>query len=195
MERPHDIKAIFSKYIELYPHEVERQKSFESFIGNTTFRDLYNRKNFKGHITASAFIVNPIESTLLLIHHKILNRWLQPGGHVDYSDDSILQAAFRESEEETNIDRKHLKLLETPKSAGVPLDIDSHIIPKNPKKKELQHVHHDIRFLFLFDGQKKVNINKDEVESYKWKLFSELNNDDTFSKVIPKIKTLLNFKT
>lgn len=191
MQRPQELAIMFSKYMGFYPDEIERQKSFKTFIENTSFENLYNRKNFIGHITASAFIVNPNESTLLLIHHKILNRWLQPGGHVDVTDESILEAAFREIEEETNIERKHLKFAKTTKSHTIPIDIDSHIIPRNSKKNEDQHVHHDIRFLFLFGGSNKIDINRVEIKDYTWKSFSELKNDETFSNIITKVKLIL----
>lgn len=55
-------------------------EQFNRFINNTGFEDLYNRKNFIGHVTASALTIDVNESKILLIKHKSLSKWLQPGG-------------------------------------------------------------------------------------------------------------------
>ena len=46
-----------------------------------------------GHITGSAFVVNPSRTKLLLIHHGKLRTWLQPGGHVEATDGTVLAAS------------------------------------------------------------------------------------------------------
>ena len=56
-----------------------------------------------GHFTASGFVVSPDGSSLLLIHHRRLDRWLQPGGHIDPEDASPIAAAAREVTEETGV--------------------------------------------------------------------------------------------
>ena len=55
-----------------------------------------------GHFTASAFILNPMGQPLALLHKK-LQRWLQPGGHLESQDQSPLQAALREAKEESQL--------------------------------------------------------------------------------------------
>lgn len=91
-----------------------------------------------GHFTASGCVVAPEGDAILLIHHKRLDRWLQPGGHIDPSDESAMAAARREVFEETGVP-----------VAGVEarlLDLDIHPIP--PGKGEPRHRHFDLRFLF-----------------------------------------------
>lgn len=51
-------------------------------------------------ITANAFIF--YEDKLLVIHHKKLNFWLHPGGHVN-EDESFLEALNREIKEEVGL--------------------------------------------------------------------------------------------
>ncbi len=56
------------------------------------------------HFTASVWIVaktNP--KKILLVHHKKLGKWLQPGGHVEQFENP-LEAAIREVREETGLD-------------------------------------------------------------------------------------------
>src|SRR4051812_13856407 len=56
-----------------------------------------------GHITASAVVMDADAERTLLIYHRKLSRWLQPGGHVEPSDVSLAEAALREATEETAI--------------------------------------------------------------------------------------------
>src|ERR1043165_802932 len=62
--------------------------------------DCLERSNLAGHLTASAFVIDRERRHLLLIHHKALGRWLQPGGHAD-GDPDLRAVARREVSEET----------------------------------------------------------------------------------------------
>src|SRR5688500_17181248 len=55
-----------------------------------------------GHITASPWITTPARDRFLLVHHRKLNRWLQPGGHADGQTDAA-DVAMREATEETGL--------------------------------------------------------------------------------------------
>jgi 8-oxo-dGTP pyrophosphatase MutT (NUDIX family) len=101
--------------------------------------DPFARENPEGHITASAVIARPDGSEFLLVHHRKLSRWLQPGGHTEASDPSAFDAALREAREETGIAR-----------FGAPIgrkvfDVDVHAIPAH--KRDPAHSHFDVRFL------------------------------------------------
>ncbi len=92
-----------------------------------------------GHFTASAFVLNPARTHLLLIFHQKLELWLQPGGHIDPADESVVMAALREVREETG--------LECERDGDIGLfDIDIHGIPARADAPA--HEHFDIRFLF-----------------------------------------------
>ncbi|MCC6215078.1 MAG: NUDIX domain-containing protein [Polyangiaceae bacterium] len=91
-----------------------------------------------GHFTASAFVVGPGEDELLLILHAKLGRWLQPGGHVDAEDATLLAAARRELAEETG-------LAEVDVLSEAPFDLDVHRIPAG---RAPAHLHFDVRYLF-----------------------------------------------
>src|SRR5882757_4393264 len=67
--------------------------------------DPFDREHFApGHVTASAFVLDPAHERLLLILHSKLGRWLQPGGHVESGDPSVALTARREVLEETGLD-------------------------------------------------------------------------------------------
>jgi 8-oxo-dGTP pyrophosphatase MutT (NUDIX family) len=95
-----------------------------------------------GHFTASGFVLNPDGDRLLLIHHARLGIWVQPGGHVDPGDPSLLEAARREIVEETGIARLH------PVTEGL-VDIDIHRF--EPSGDQPEHLHFDVRFAFVAD--------------------------------------------
>jgi 8-oxo-dGTP pyrophosphatase MutT (NUDIX family) len=101
--------------------------------------DPFARANPKGHVTASAVIARPDASEFLLVHHRKLARWLQPGGHTESSDASAFDAALREAREETGISR-----FDTPLGRTI-LDVDVHAIPAH--RREPAHSHFDIRYL------------------------------------------------
>lgn len=96
----------------------------------------FERTLAEGHVTGSAWVVNPERTHALLVHHRRLGRWLQPGGHCDGNPD-VLATALREVLEETGIEAR-------PMSEAV-FDVDVHDIPA--RGAEPAHVHYDIRFL------------------------------------------------
>lgn len=71
--------------------------------------------------TVSAFIVH--DGKVLLLHHKKLNTWLQPGGHIELDEDPE-QALFREIEEETGLTKTSLKIIE-PQGRALPFNLNS----------------------------------------------------------------------
>ncbi len=98
----------------------------------------FSRHSFRpGHLTASGMVLSPNRKQLLLIFHKKLQRWLQPGGHFEESDEGVVWAARREVEEETGLEE-----LEVVSSL---VDIDVHEIPA--LGAEPAHLHYDLRVL------------------------------------------------
>ncbi len=105
--------------------------------------DVLARSHFApGHFTASAFVLSPDATALLLIFHARLGRWLQPGGHFEPGDESVTAAARREVREETG-----LTDLDEPAAGagGALLDLDVHPIPAHGA--EPAHEHFDVRVL------------------------------------------------
>ena len=101
------------------------------------------RDTLDGHITASAILTDPTRSSLLLIWHEKLQRWLQPGGHCEQDDVSLSAAARRELLEETGLPRNECML-----ATDKPFDVDVHPIPV--RGDEPAHWHYDVRFLFVY---------------------------------------------
>src|ERR1700723_1473213 len=68
----------------------------------------FSRHQFTpGHITCTGLVLASDGERLLLVHHRRLDRWLLPGGHVDPDDTEIWETASREVIEETGADLRH----------------------------------------------------------------------------------------
>src|SRR5205814_10379951 len=104
----------------------------------------FSRANPEGHITASAVVTRPEDSAFLLVWHRKLGRWLQPGGHLEEGDASVFAAALREAREETGIEA-----FAHPIGDRI-LDVDVHPIPAYGP--DPAHFHFDIRFLLTPTG-------------------------------------------
>jgi len=115
------------------------ENSVERALGLARSEGPTDRNRFEpGHFTASGFVVSPDGSSLLLIHHRRLDRWLQPGGHIDPGDTSPIAAAAREVTEETGVAVEPI--------LSDLIDLDIHPIP--PRAPEPAHEHFDLRFAF-----------------------------------------------
>jgi 8-oxo-dGTP pyrophosphatase MutT (NUDIX family) len=136
---------------------AEEAAFVQDFLTLLLHPDAYQRFHLPGHVTGSAFIVDTNKEFALLTHHAKLNRWLQPGGHAD-GDENILRVALREAEEETGLTNLHQL---TP---GV-FDLDIHIIPA--RKDSPEHLHYDVRFMFVSDRKEKILISE-ESHDLQW---------------------------
>jgi 8-oxo-dGTP pyrophosphatase MutT (NUDIX family) len=85
------------------------------------------------HVTASAIVVGPRGT--ILHRHRLLGRWLQPGGHLE-AGESPADAASREVAEETGLKAEH------PDGGPLLLRIDVHAAGA-----ALDHTHLDLCYL------------------------------------------------
>ena len=129
--------------------------------------NVFCRKNFYGHFTASAVVVSSAQG-LLAIKHRQLDLWLVPGGHIDGSELPV-QAAIREAREETGIKLFDIQDVRV-------IDIDIHPIAENAKKGEAAHLHYDIRFLFQIDKTSALKAQEEEIKEAVFVPFEHLTD-------------------
>lgn len=99
--------------------------------------DALHRSCRQGHLTGSALVVDAAGERIVLLHHRKLGLWLQPGGHCD-GDANLAAVALREATEETGIDG----LVVHP----VAVDLDVHRVDP---PDDGPHLHLDARFLVV----------------------------------------------
>lgn len=145
-----------------------------------------SRKQFEpGHFTASAFVLHPSEPSILLIKHRKLGLWLQPGGHIQPDDDSAEHAARRELEEETGLEA-YTSLFD-----HCPFDLDVHQIPARPDEPE--HAHFDLRFAYQAQST-ALKAQEDEVSDVAWTpiaALDDIHTDDSVRQSAELLSTLL----
>jgi len=145
------------------PCDNEEKKNLELLNKFLNISDnCFSRSNLAGHVTADALIMDK-NGNVLLNHHKSLDIWTFFGGHSDGEKDS-LNVAKREVKEEAGI-------TEADDFGGKILDIDVHSIPENISKKEPEHIHYNIRFLFVVNNHDFII--SDESKEIKWVSFEE----------------------
>lgn len=147
--------------------------------------DPFSRGNAEGHVTCSVVIGRPGGGAYLLVHHRKLGRWLQPGGHTDSDDADALATALREAREETG-----LSALETPRG-GQPFDVDVHPIPARPG--EPAHFHFDLRFLAT-TSETAVTAQTEEVAGVRWFTLEEAlaeGVDGSLARALGKAERML----
>jgi 8-oxo-dGTP pyrophosphatase MutT (NUDIX family) len=114
-----------------------------------------DRTTRPGHLTGSAFVVSDDGERAVLLFHRKLRRWLQPGGHAD-GDMNLVHVAWREAAEETGIDG----LAVDPE----PVDLDIHEV--RPPTED-PHLHLDVRFLVVAPPGAVLAAN-DESDAIRW---------------------------
>lgn len=139
----------------------------------------FDRELLIGHVTASAWIVNPERTHVLLMHHRKLDRWFQPGGHCD-GDPDVQAAAIKETYEETGLAVKT--------DTRQIFDVDVHIIPE--RKAVPEHKHYDIRFLFSAEMEEEELGKNDEANAVRWIPLDrvyEYNSGESIMRMLRKV--------
>lgn len=152
---------MLARYAERWPDEGATVERIRTLV--EAHADCFERSCLPGHVTGSAWIVSHDGGSALLVHHRKLNRWLQPGGHADGEAD-VSAVAVREALEESGI--AGLRLVDR-----APFDIDVHVIPARPAKGGLpgepEHEHHDLRFLVVAPQHARPTVS-DESHDVRW---------------------------
>jgi 8-oxo-dGTP pyrophosphatase MutT (NUDIX family) len=132
-----EVLALLDRYRPFPPEEA----AVEVFRALLSSADPLSRYQFEpGHFTASGFVLSPDRRAVLLIDHRRLGRWMQPGGHIDPGDRDPLAAARREIGEETG-------LLDLQPIVRGLFGLADHPIPA--RHDEPPHRHYDLKFAFV----------------------------------------------
>jgi len=148
-------------YVPADAHEAAMRARLIAFVAAQP--DAFERTLAAGHVTASAWIVDPARTRALLAHHRKLGKWLQLGGHAD-GDPDVRRAALREAREESGLTSLRF-------AADGIYDLDVHAIPARPG--EPAHDHYDVRFALEADPAEPL-VTSAESHALAWIALGDL---------------------
>jgi 8-oxo-dGTP pyrophosphatase MutT (NUDIX family) len=151
-----DLLNQLSAYLPDNPAEAEYRRRLIAFVEGHA--DCFERSLAEGHVTGSAWIVDPERRLALLVHHRKLGKWLQPGGHADGNPD-VAAVALAEAREETGLVGLR------PAGEGI-FDVDIHEIPALGETPA--HLHYDLRYLLEADPGAVLTVS-DESHAAAWR--------------------------
>jgi 8-oxo-dGTP pyrophosphatase MutT (NUDIX family) len=149
--------------------EARDLETIRAFVAR--YHDPFDRRIPEGHLTGSVVVVSAEGDHLLLLHHRKLHRWLQPGGHGDPGETAGEAVALREAREETGLHDLRLH-----PAAPRPLDVDVHDIPA--RKGEPAHQHLDLRYLAVASAEARLVRADEEANELRWFRWDELGGLD-----------------
>lgn len=125
-------------------------------------QDIWTRENEVCHLTASAWVVNPDRSQVLMAYHNIYNAWSWLGGHAD-GERNLLSVALREVREESGLSVvrpviKDLFSLEI-------LTVDGH---EKRDRYICSHLHLNVTYLLEADSGEGLTVKPDENSAVAW---------------------------
>ena len=179
----------FRRYRDQWQGHADVVAQFEAFARAQA--KAFERSNEVGHFTGSAWLVSADGKRVLLMHHRKLDRWLQPGGHAD-GDTDLARVALREAEEETGLSGLRVE--------GDIFDLDRHRIAghvlvtcpdgpaspsafapgeRSPKRvNEPEHWHYDVRYVVRAGVDESFVVNA-ESHALAWRPADAVAADGT----------------
>lgn len=169
---------LLEKHVPTDGNELKMRNETIEFV--KTNEDCFKRELLIGHVTGSAWIVNDARTHVLMMHHRKLNQWFQPGGHCD-GDPDVLNVALKEANEETGLE--NLKVI-----SGEVYDVDVHQIPE--RKGVPAHYHYDVRFLIEADMNEQLIVTE-ESNDLAWvslEKIAEHNDSESIMRMARKMR-------
>lgn len=148
----------------------------------------FSRDNELAHFTASAWIVNPARSRVLMIYHNIYRSWAWTGGHADGETD-LLAVALREAREETGI--AHIRPV-----TGAIYSVETLHVAGHEKRGRYVpcHLHMNVTYLLEADEADVLTVKPDENSGVAWIPLDELPARVSEEWMMTRIYSKLNEK-
>lgn len=151
--------------------------------------DLSHRENLMVHLTASAWVVNPERTKVLMAYHNLYNSWAWLGGHADGNFD-LSAVAIKEAQEEAGLQEVRL----------VTDDILSlEILTVNGHEKKgtyvPSHLHLNCTYLLEADPNAPIRIKEDENSRVGWIDFDDIVTKSTEPWFVERIYSKLSAKS
>ena len=164
-------------YIPYNPQEVADRQLMLDFMARNA--DCLTRDNTAAHFAATAWVVNPQRTKVLMAYHNIYKSWAWCGGHAD-GDADLMAVVRREIAEETGLTA--LKPLCDGIFAINVLTVERHIKKGAPVAS---HLHLDVEYLFEGDDTQPLKVKQDENSAVGWVNIADIDTAVTEEKMKP----------
>ncbi|MGW9557381.1 NUDIX hydrolase [Nocardiopsis sp. NPDC055551] len=154
------IRATLTEYLRRHPEEAAALAEPARMLSQG--RDLASRRTFPMHVTVGALLVRH-RAEILLVEHRAYGLTLQPGGHLEPTDSTLIAGAARELVEETGVDVGTIA-----PGPPVPVYVEFGEVPARPEKDEPAHFHLDFGYAFATSCGEIGRVQESEVESAEW---------------------------
>lgn len=130
------------------------------------------------HFCVSCYVYDEERQKFLMVKHKKLGKWLQPGGHIEENEDPE-EACKREVFEETKIkiELKGNRFIRN----------EDYIVPLALQKNEInnEHIHMDFVYYATLKGSNEITNQPEENTDAGWFSLEEIldENFDTYDDV------------
>ncbi|MBQ2700734.1 MAG: NUDIX hydrolase [Clostridia bacterium] len=144
------------------PFNEQETRDKEVILWHLAQPDIFDRTNTLAHMTASAWVVNPQRTRVLMAYHNIYDSWAWLGGHADGEKD-LLKVALQEVREESGVQSAR-PVSDRIYSLEV-LTVNGHI-----KKGAYvsSHLHLNVTYLIEADETDPLFIKPDENSGVRW---------------------------
>ena len=175
--------------LELHEPADEKEERDRALIVDFVSRhpDPWDRRVREGHLTGSAFVLDP-RGCVLLTHHRKLDLWLQLGGHAE-DEREAEDVAMREAREESGLeDLVFHEALRRPDGRPALLDLDVHEIPA--RGDEPEHLHLDLRFALLTRSPERIVADPRETKALEWVELDEAarRGDESMARAVARLR-------
>lgn len=154
--------------------------------------DCLSRTSDIAHMTASAWVVNPARTKVLMAYHKIYDSWAWLGGHADGNAD-LLEVAMKEACEEAGLKAEQVRPVTEEIFSLETLTVDGHM-----KRGQWvpSHLHLNLTYLLEAPENAVLAVNEEENSGVAWFTFEEALAaskepwfvEHIYSKLIHKIR-------
>jgi len=126
----------------------------------------------KTDLVVAGYLIH--DNKVLLVHHKKLDKWLPPGGHI-HENETPNEAIKREFKEELNLDVEILNRNDIPREGNiteqlaVPFYVNVHNVG--------DHEHCCFFYLCKPKNPESLKLNKSELKDFKWFPPKQLDQD------------------
>lgn len=179
----------YEKQIKQYEPKNDQEVSDKSLIEKCILLygdKILTREVDVAHITASAIILNPDFTKVLMAYHNIYQSWAWTGGHADGEED-LFYVAKKEAMEETGI-KNFVPLTDNIVSIEI-LPVYGHI---KRGKYVSAHLHLNVTYVLIVEESEEIHNKPDENKGVMWIKIDELEKYSSEEEMIPVYKKIID---